>query len=161
MHIWVEFFQHFLFWQAEGERTQIDADNGPQEASTKKKKKKKAKGEAIDSEPMVEDKPSEVADGDGYAEPETEKKKKKEKRKLAQEQAPEISNGVNGFDSYQQETAKKKKKKGQEVGGDDLQTASEVKKKKKKKMKIDDSEWTVLPWKCMAIILYCYNLVLP
>lgn len=125
----------------DGERTQMDADNGPQEASTKKSKKKKAKGEAIDSEPMVEDKPTEVADGDGYTEPETEKKnKKKEKRKLAQEQAPEISNGVNGFDSYQQETAKKKKKKGQEVGGDDLQTASEVKKKKKKKVKNDDSE---------------------
>ncbi|XP_077253917.1 nucleolar protein 56-like [Tasmannia lanceolata] len=105
---------------------------------SKKSKKKKTKGETLDGEPMVEDKPTEAI-GDVSAEPETEKKKK-EKRKLEQEQkVSEKVNAVNGFDSEQNGTVKKKKKKVEAVvDGDDLQTASEVKKKKKKKRSEDD-----------------------
>ncbi|XP_010938674.1 nucleolar protein 56 [Elaeis guineensis] len=125
-----------------------DADDGQKdEASVKKSKKKKSKGEAVNGEPMDEDKPTEVAaDGDASAEPGTEKKKKKKKHKLAQEQqedgmATEAVNGVNAHDIEENGTAKKKrKKKDREELDGDVHMETEKKKKKKKRAKTEDDE---------------------
>ncbi|KAG1371180.1 nucleolar protein 56 [Cocos nucifera] len=123
-----------------------DADDGQkEEASVKKSKKRKSKGEAVNGEPMDEDKPTEVAaNGDASVEPGTEKKKKKKKHKLAQEQqedgvATEAVNGANGNDIEENRTAKKKKKDREELDGD-VHMETEKKKKKKKKAKTEDDE---------------------
>ncbi|KAL5998202.1 snoRNP complex protein nop56 [Asimina triloba] len=123
----------------DGEKSQMDTD-GPAEVSVKKSKKKKSKSEDVDGDAMVEDKPTEVTNGDAVAEPHSEKKKKKkEKRKSAEEAAAEIPNGASELDSEQNGTAKKKKKKKVEDGdAEEIQTASEVKKKKNKKAKGED-----------------------
>ncbi|XP_008796174.1 nucleolar protein 56-like [Phoenix dactylifera] len=125
-----------------------DADDGQKdEAFAKKSKKKKSKGDAVNGEPMDEDKPTElVTDGDASAEPETEKKTKKKKHKLAQEQqedgmATEAVKGANGHDTEENGTAKKKKKKkDQEELDGDVQMETEKKKKKKKRARTQDDE---------------------
>lgn len=104
-----------------------------------KKSNKKSKAQDDTSEPMQEDKPTEVVDG--YT-PESVKKKKKKKEKRIDEE--EINGGTNGvnkiFDLGEDGTVKKKnKKKG--VDPDDaagVQTAVEVKKKKKKSKRGDE-----------------------
>ncbi|CAK9141085.1 unnamed protein product [Ilex paraguariensis] len=125
---------------------EMDVDEAPTEPSARKSKKKKSKHEAAeDGEPMAEDKPTAVPNGDASDEPRTEKKKKKEKRKLEMELEREKdhptgnTNGVNGF-STEEGTAKKKKKKNKVVEVEVLPAASEGKKKKKKKSKGDDDE---------------------
>ncbi|OVA17545.1 Nop domain [Macleaya cordata] len=128
--------------QNEGGGNKMDVDIGPAEVSVKKSKKKKSKGEeaAVDGEPMAEDKPTAITNGDAAEEPTTEKKKKKkEKRRLAEEQAPEnLDDGANGFGSELEGTGKKKKKSSKGAEEEDVQTASEVKKKKKKSKSKDD-----------------------
>lgn len=97
-----------------------------------KKSNKKSKAKDDTSEPMQEDKPSEVVDG--YT-PESVKKKKKKEKRIDEEEINGGTNGVNGFDLGEDGTAKKKKKK-KGVDQDDgagVQTAVEVKKKKKSK----------------------------
>ncbi|XP_010250780.1 PREDICTED: nucleolar protein 56-like [Nelumbo nucifera] len=116
----------------------MDKENGTVEVSIKKSKKKSKSETTVDGEAMVVDEAMAVANGD--ASPETEKKKKK-KRKLAQEQdnaqAPEILDGLNGFESNQDGTIKKKSK---DEETKDISSASEIKKKKKKKSKGEAEE---------------------
>lgn len=114
----------------------------PAVPSAKKSKKKKSKSEAAeDGEPMAEDNPTVVTNGDVSEDAKSEKKKKKEKRKLEQEQAVENSNGLNEADAEQDGAAKKKKKKkSKEEDVEDVQPASDIKKKKKKKSKTEDDE---------------------
>ncbi|KAM7466058.1 hypothetical protein LguiB_013620 [Lonicera macranthoides] len=98
-------------------------DKVSKETSVKKSKKKKFK----DVEPMAEDKPTAVTNGDDMEEePKTEKKKKKKekKRKLEEEAehensqaAAEEANGMNGLNA-KEGFAKKKKKKKQSKGGE-------------------------------------------
>ncbi|WOK96031.1 hypothetical protein Cni_G04738 [Canna indica] len=117
-----------------------EGDDGLQkdEASVKKSKKKKSKGENVDGEAMVEDKPTEVAD-DVDIEAETEKKKKK--HKLEEQLQNAITHESNGHDTELNGTAKKKKKKKkshEDVDNDgDVQMGTEGK-KKNKKVKLED-----------------------
>ncbi|OAY77666.1 Nucleolar protein 56 [Ananas comosus] len=122
----------------------MNTDEGEKEneASGKKSKKKKSKSEAANGDPMDEDQPNNVADGDASVEPQTEKKKKKKKHKLEEEMVTEAVNGANGHEAEQNGTPdRKKKKKNQEHAEDgDAQMGTEGKKKKKKKTKSGDDE---------------------
>ncbi|CAI9773822.1 unnamed protein product [Fraxinus pennsylvanica] len=126
----------------ESKDTEMDVDEPVDGPSAKKGKKKKSKsGAKEDVEPLTEDKPAAVNNGDAPEEPKSEKKKKKEKRKLVQKadeeknEPTENVNGANGFNA-ENGTAKKKKKK-KEENTEDLPAASESKKKKKKSRKED------------------------
>nr|CAD1840043.1 unnamed protein product [Ananas comosus var. bracteatus] len=120
----------------------MNTDEGEKEneASGKKSKKKKSKSEAANGDPMDEDQPNNVADGDASVEPQTEKKKKKKKHKLEEETVTEAVNGANGHEAEQNGTPdKKKKKKNREHAEDgDAQMGTEGKKKKKKTKSEDD-----------------------
>ncbi|OAY68613.1 nucleolar protein 56-like [Ananas comosus] len=122
----------------------MNTDEGEKEneASGKKSKKKKSKSEAANGDPMDEDQPNNVADGDASVEPQTEKKKKKKKHKLEEEMVTEAVNGANGHEAEQNGTPdRKKKKKNREHAEDgDAQMGTEGKKKKKKKTKSEDDE---------------------
>lgn len=119
----------------------METEEIPTEASGKKTKKKKSKaGAALNGEPMAEDKPSIVTNGEAVEDPKSEKKKKKEKRRIDQEL--EQQDGQNGFKAEQDGTVKKKKKKSkdEDEDGEDLQSAADGKKKKKKKSRSEDAE---------------------
>uniref|UniRef100_A0A7N0UZ57 Nucleolar protein 56 n=1 Tax=Kalanchoe fedtschenkoi TaxID=63787 RepID=A0A7N0UZ57_KALFE len=103
----------------------------PVEASGKKLRKRKSKVDGEETEPVEEDKPADVTNGD--TEPKAEKKKKKKKK-----QAPEETEQVNGVNGEHDGTAKKSKKKSKDLdGGADI---SVTKSKKKKKSKTEDSD---------------------
>ncbi|XP_062169518.1 nucleolar protein 56-like [Alnus glutinosa] len=126
---------------AQNKDTEMETEEIPTEASGKKTKKKKSKaGAALNGEPMAEDKPSIVTNGEAVEDPKSEKKKKKEKRRIEQEL--EQQDGQNGFKAEQDGTVKKKKKKSkdEDEDGEDLQSAADGKKKKKKKSRSEDAE---------------------
>ncbi|XP_059443156.1 nucleolar protein 56-like [Corylus avellana] len=121
--------------------TEMETEEVPTEASGKKSKKKKSKaGAAENGEPMAEDEPNIVTNGEAVENTKSEKKKKKEKRRMDQEL--EQQDAQNGFSTEQDGTVKKKKKKSKDgdEDGEDLQSAADGKKKKKKKSRSEDAE---------------------
>nr|AFK36574.1 unknown [Lotus japonicus] len=105
---------------------EMETEEVPVEASSKKSKKKQKAADEGDE--MAVDKPT-VTNGDAVEDHKSEKKKKKEKRKLDQEVAAE--NGTNGNASEQRSVKKKKDRK--DDNGEAVEAASESKKKKKSK----------------------------
>lgn len=123
---------------AENKDTEMETEEVQTEASAKKSKKKKSKaGAAENGEPMAEDKPTIVTNGEVEEDSKSEKKKKKkEKRKVDQElEKEEVQNGSNAVEDG---TAKKKKKKSKGEDGEKLQSAGAG--KKKKKSRSEDAE---------------------
>ncbi|KAE8123942.1 hypothetical protein FH972_018857 [Carpinus fangiana] len=121
--------------------TEMETEEVPTEASGKKSKKKKSKaGTAENGEPMAEDEPNIVTNGEAVENTKSEKKKKKDKRRMDQEL--EQQDAQNGFNTEQDGTVKKKKKKSKDgdEDGEDLQSAADGKKKKKKKSRSEDAE---------------------
>uniref|UniRef100_A0A7N1A4N0 Nucleolar protein 56 n=1 Tax=Kalanchoe fedtschenkoi TaxID=63787 RepID=A0A7N1A4N0_KALFE len=100
-------------------------------ASGKKSKKRKSKVDGEESEPMEEDRPAAVTNGDS----ETKSEKKKKKKTLAADETEQV-NGVNGKHDG---TAKKSKKKSKEGDGEAEKSVTKSK-KKKKKSKTEESD---------------------
>ncbi|GMY15077.1 Nucleolar protein 56 [Fagus crenata] len=119
--------------------TEMETEEVPTEASGKKSKKKKSKAAAAENgEPMAEDKPSAVTNGEALEDPKSEKKKKKKEKRKMNEDLEQQDHAME--DAEQDGTAKKKKKKSKDDDGEDLQSASDLKKKKKKKSKSENDE---------------------
>ncbi|KAF5460023.1 hypothetical protein F2P56_019923 [Juglans regia] len=106
---------------------EMEIEEVPTEASGKKSKKKKSKAAAAENgEPMAEDNPTAVSNGEALEDSKSEKKKKKEKRRMDRELEQQ-----EGQNALQNGTDKKKKKKSKNEDGGELQSAGDGKRKKK------------------------------